>query len=148
MKTKITLFWIFILSFSLYSYSQKPVWKDMAGSAFIENSSYSVLQRICDEAGARMMGTVQNTFSPNNYFTIELVWFNGEETGLWGSKKYVEQHKHEPIRAMINLDVVRGLPSGFNTCGFNEFRPLLEDIVERLNGFNLSDGCNGDSWYQ
>ncbi|HUV01387.1 MAG TPA: M28 family peptidase [Bacteroidales bacterium] len=365
MKTKNTLFWIFILVSSIHSYSQDPIWRDMAGSAFLENRSYSILQRICDEAGARMMGTVQNekaveilkaelenigapvklegfkaiawfpgenslivkepyeknlkafpatqcvafpkieapliyanygfnedyngldvndkivlvsgeiptdgrklrnmeaieiaknhgakgliihhnapgtmafstsgnyngiplqipaftttweegkwlarlleknipvrveaetksylkeivsnnvivtfpgevkdkiilgghfdsaekgqgavdngagsavafevarlinTFSPKNYLTIEIVWFNGEETGLWGSKKYLEKHRDEPIRAMINTDGMDGFPTGFNTCGFNEFRPLLEDLVERLNGFNLTDG--------
>ena len=80
-----------------------------------------------------------NTFCKDNYFTIEIVWTNGEETGLWGSKKYMEQHRNEPIRAMINMDMIAS-PSGFNTSGFSEFKPILERITKDLSGFNLSDG--------
>lgn len=65
------------------------------------------------------------TFSPNNYYSIDFVWFNGEEFGLWGSKKYVEMHKQDSIIAMINMDMT-GTPTGFNVMGFDEFIPFLK----------------------
>lgn len=79
------------------------------------------------------------TFSPNNYYSIDFVWFNGEEFGLWGSKKYVEMHKQDSIIAMINMDMT-GTPTGFNVMGFDEFIPFFENIKTQLNGFNLSSG--------
>ena len=80
-----------------------------------------------------------NTYAQNNYYTIEIVWFNGEETGLWGSKKYMEEHRDEPIRAVINMDMIAS-PAGFNTSGFNEYRTLMEELVDKLNGFDLNAG--------
>ncbi len=91
-------------------------------------------------------------FSPNNYYSIDFVWFNGEEFGLWGSKKYVEMHKQDSIIAMINMDMT-GTPTGFNVMGFNEFIPFFENVKNQLNGFNLysgvvsSPGTNSDHMY-
>ncbi len=78
-------------------------------------------------------------FSPNNYYSIDFVWFNGEEFGLWGSKKYVEMHKQDSIIAMINMDMT-GTPTGFNVMGFDEFIPFFQNLKTQLNGFNLSSG--------
>jgi len=78
-----------------------------------------------------------HSFFPKNQYTIECVWFNGEELGLWGSKRYVEMHTGEPIRAMINMDMT-GSPRGFNVMGFDEFIPALETLITNLNGFDLS----------
>ena len=36
---------------------------------------------------------------------VTLVWFDMEELGLIGSQKYIEAHKGDAIRAMVNLDV-------------------------------------------
>ncbi len=79
------------------------------------------------------------TFSPDNYYSIDFVWFNGEEFGLWGSKKYVEMHKQDSIIAMINMDMI-GTPTGFNVMGFDEFIPFFEKLKTQLNGFNLTSG--------
>jgi Zn-dependent M28 family amino/carboxypeptidase len=79
------------------------------------------------------------TFSSENYFSIDFVWFNGEELGLWGSKKYAEMHSLEPIAAMINMDMT-GSPRGFNCMGFDEFKPFFENLKNSLNGFDLSSG--------
>ena len=79
------------------------------------------------------------TYSPDNYYSIDLVWFNGEELGLWGSKRYTEMHKQDSIIAMINMDMT-GSPTGFNAMGFNEFIPFFKDLVLNLNGFNLTSG--------
>ncbi|MCX6137945.1 MAG: M28 family peptidase [Ignavibacteriales bacterium] len=77
--------------------------------------------------------------APKNYYTIELVWFNGEELGLWGSKDYVVAHDKDDILAMINMDMT-GTPTGFNAMGFDEFIPFLKGIATQLSGFDLKDG--------
>ncbi|HEX2867142.1 MAG TPA: M28 family peptidase [Ignavibacteriales bacterium] len=84
---------------------------------------------------ARLM----KTFSPDNYYSIDFVWFNGEELGLWGSKRYAAMHSGEPIAAMINMDMT-GSPKGFNCMGFDEFKPFFERLKNELNGFDLSSG--------
>lgn len=78
-------------------------------------------------------------YSAENYYTIDFVWFNGEELGLWGSSKYAEMHKNEPIYAMLNMDMI-GSPTGFNVMGFEELRPLFEKIIKGLDGFDLNKG--------
>ena len=40
------------------------------------------------------------------YHTVELIWFNGEEQGLWGSRHQGAQLGQTPIVAMLNLDMV------------------------------------------
>jgi len=82
-------------------------------------------------------------FSPKNYYTIEFVWFTGEELGLIGSKKYVEMHAAEKIIAYLNFDMT-GYPVGFNVMGFEYYRPFFENLVKNLNGFNLKDGVKSN----
>lgn len=84
---------------------------------------------------ARLM----KTFSAENYYSIDFVWFNGEELGLWGSKNYTTMHSTEPIAAMINMDMT-GSPRGFNCMGFDEFKGFFENLKNSLNGFDLSSG--------
>lgn len=84
---------------------------------------------------ARLM----KTFSADNYYSIDFVWFNGEELGLWGAKKYTEMHSAERVAAMINMDMT-GTPRGFNCMGFDDFRPFFESLKDSLNGFDLSSG--------
>ncbi len=84
-------------------------------------------------------------FHPQNHFTLEFVWFNGEELGLWGSKKYMEQHAHEPIVAMINMDMT-GRPTGFNAMGFNALLPFLEKLSQNLTAFHLDRGVLNRPW--
>lgn len=79
------------------------------------------------------------TYSPENYYTIELVWLNGEELGLWGAQKYAEAHKDDKIVAMLNMDMI-GSPTGFNVMGFEELKPFFENLIKELNGFDLSKG--------
>lgn len=80
----------------------------------------------------------------NFNYTIEIVWFNGEELGLWGSKKYVEKHKDEVV-LMINLDMP-GDPTGFNTMGFAFLDSFALSIVKNLDGLNLKDGIISRPW--
>lgn len=81
-----------------------------------------------------------NAYYRQNHYTVEFVWFNGEELGLWGSKNYVAMHASDDIAAMINLDMT-GTPTGFNAMGTDEFVPILKDLVARLNGFELTAGA-------
>jgi Iap family predicted aminopeptidase len=90
---------------------------------------------------ARLLGS----YSRQNYYSVDLVWFNGEELGLFGSKKYMEQHASEEIAVMINMDMT-GYPTGFNAMGFTEFIPLLTELTMELNGFNLQAGVANKPW--
>jgi Iap family predicted aminopeptidase len=90
---------------------------------------------------ARLIGA----FHPCNRYTLELVWFNAEELGLFGSKAYMNAHHAEPIAAMINMDMP-GSPTGFNAMGFDEFVPFLEQLVKDLNGFDLKTGVISSPW--
>lgn len=78
-----------------------------------------------------------HTYSPQNYYTVELVWFNGEELGLWGSKKYMERHKNDEIILMMNMDMT-GQVYGFDIMGFIEGKDYFEKLAKTLEGMNLS----------
>jgi Zn-dependent M28 family amino/carboxypeptidase len=56
--------------------------------------------------------------------TIELIWFNGEEQGLWGSRHEAAQLGNTPVVLMINLDMV-GVPIGVNALGDTSLVPAL-----------------------
>jgi len=57
--------------------------------------------------------------------TLELVWFNGEEQGLWGSRRAAGRLGDAPIVAMVNLDMV-GVPIAVNALGDASLLPALE----------------------
>ncbi len=60
--------------------------------------------------------------------SVELIWFNGEEQGLWGSRHAVAQIRDEPNAApilMLNLDMV-GVPIGVNALGDDDLVPALQ----------------------
>ena len=57
--------------------------------------------------------------------TVELVWFNGEEQGLWGSRHAAATLGDTPVVAMINLDMV-GVPIAVNALGDESLVPALE----------------------
>ncbi|MGD9489164.1 MAG: M28 family peptidase [Calditrichaceae bacterium] len=84
-------------------------------------------------------------YSPDNYYTIEFVWFNGEELGLWGAKNYAGIHHDDPVVAMINMDMT-GTPTGFNAMGFDYLLPFLQSLKDKLNGFELKNGVISRPW--
>jgi Iap family predicted aminopeptidase len=84
-------------------------------------------------------------FSATNAYTIECVWFNGEELGLIGAKRYVERHRGEKIAAMINMDMT-GSPTGFTAMGYDPVVPFLQSLADSLNGFNLSSKIHNSPW--
>ncbi|MCZ7554980.1 MAG: M28 family peptidase [Bacteroidia bacterium] len=88
---------------------------------------------------------ILRALSPENERTVEFVWFNGEEMGLWGSRRYVEQHKDEPIAVMINMDMT-GSPRGFNAMGNEHLLPLLRGLLPQLRGFDMSRGVASVPW--
>lgn len=59
--------------------------------------------------------------------SVELVWFNGEEQGLFGSRHAAQQirPKRQAPVVMINLDMV-GVPIGVNALGDRDLLPALE----------------------
>lgn len=75
--------------------------------------------------------------SPRNAYTVVIVFFNAEEWGLWGSRRYVEAHSGDPIRVMVNLDMV-GEITGVNAMGFDELVPVLETFSDSLGALKFS----------
>ena len=84
-------------------------------------------------------------FSPDNAYTIEFVFFDAEEWGLWGARRFMEQHDPETIRAMLNLDMV-GDPEGVNTMGFDELVPMLEAFDESLGAYGFTRRLENKPW--
>lgn len=85
-----------------------------------------------------------NKYVKDNYYTIELVWCNGEELGLWGSKAYAAKH-HEDVVAAINLDMT-GKPVGFNTMGFDQYKEFFENLQKDIEGIDLYQGVVSQPW--
>ena len=59
------------------------------------------------------------------HHTVELVWFNGEEQGLFGSRHAASHLGDVPLVAMINLDMV-GVPVAVNALGDDSLVPALQ----------------------
>jgi Zn-dependent M28 family amino/carboxypeptidase len=85
-------------------------------------------------------------FSPKNLRTVELIWFNGEEQGLWGSRHHAPTTRGRSISAMINLDMV-GLPHSVNSLGFADLIPVLEGFDASLGAHRLEKGVENTNWF-
>ncbi len=83
--------------------------------------------------------------APANERTIECVWFNAEEIGLWGARRYWEAHKGEPIVAMLNMDMP-GSVRGINAMGYDDVLPFLRAVAAELPGFDLKWGVSNHAW--
>jgi hypothetical protein len=79
--------------------------------------------------------------------TVELVWYNGEEQGLWGSRHAIESgvDAKSPPAVMINLDMV-GVPIGVNAMGHDDLVPLLDWWNESRGDDYLEQGVHNKSW--
>ena len=78
--------------------------------------------------------------------TLELMWFNGEEQGLWGSRHAASQLGDAPIVAMINLDMV-GVPAAVNALGDDSLVPALERWqAGRATAQRLAKGVENINW--
>jgi Iap family predicted aminopeptidase len=78
--------------------------------------------------------------------TVELVWFNGEEQGLWGSRYDAGHLGNAPVVAMVNLDMV-GTPIAVNALG----DPTMVAPLERWNASRgarrLPLGVKNINWF-
>lgn len=77
--------------------------------------------------------------------SVELVWFNGEELGLWGSRTAAARLGDAPVIAMINLDMV-GVPVGVNATD----DVSLVSWLERWNTARrerLPNGAKNVNWF-
>lgn len=84
--------------------------------------------------------------APQNLRTVELVWFNGEEQGLWGSRMHVPTLKDRPVAAMVNLDMV-GFPKSVNALGSAELIPVLQQFDASLGERKLEKGVDNVNWF-
>lgn len=82
---------------------------------------------------------------PNNHFTLEFVWFNAEEFGLFGSYAYMDAHKNDDIVAMFNMDMV-GDPIGINAMGFDSLVPILDRFSNGLKALSFSRKMDNKPW--
>ncbi len=78
--------------------------------------------------------------------TVELVWFNGEEQGLWGSRHAAGQLGTVPTVAMINLDMV-GVPIAVNALGDESLVPALERWNAGRGDRKLPLGVDNINWF-
>lgn len=83
--------------------------------------------------------------STTNEHTVEIVWFNAEEWGLWGSIDYANRHDLARVRAMLNLDMV-GNPIAVNAMGFDELVPFLESWSESLGAWDFGKPVANKTW--
>jgi len=75
-----------------------------------------------------------------------LIWFNGEEQGLWGSRHHAPTVRNRPISAMINLDMVGAIES-VNALGFVDLVPVLEGFDASLGERRLKKGVENTNWF-
>jgi len=80
------------------------------------------------------------------HHSLEFIWFNGEEQGLWGSRHAAAQLGDAPVVAMVNLDMI-GLPIGVNALGDDSLVPVLSRWVEaRGQEARLPKGVENINW--
>ncbi len=91
------------------------------------------------------VGRLLQKHASTNAYTVVLVFFNAEEWGLWGARRYVEAHRDAPIRVMINLDMV-GEIQGINAMGFDELVPVLESFSNQLGAMALPRKLANKPW--
>jgi Iap family predicted aminopeptidase len=77
--------------------------------------------------------------------TVELVWYNGEEQGLWGSRHAAATLGDAPVVAMINLDMV-GVPIAVNALGDESLVPALERWNSARTA-KLPQGVQNINWF-
>ncbi len=84
-------------------------------------------------------------YSNQNLHTVDLVWFDAEELGLWGSRHYAATSPLDEIRAMVNLDMV-GNPIAVNAMGFDKLVPFLEEFSNELGSWSFERKVESKAW--
>jgi Zn-dependent M28 family amino/carboxypeptidase len=78
--------------------------------------------------------------------TVEIVWFDAEEIGLWGSRHAAAKLGDIPVVAMINLDMV-GVPIAVNALGDASLMPALERWNNARGALALERGVENVNWF-
>lgn len=78
------------------------------------------------------------------HHTVELVWFNGEEQGLLGSRHAAARLGDTPVVLMLNLDMV-GVPIGVNALGDDSLLPALRRWHD-ARAVKLPKGVENMNW--
>lgn len=78
--------------------------------------------------------------------TVELIWFNGEEQGLRGSRHAAAALGETPVVAMINLDMV-GVPIAVNALGDESLVPALTRWNTGRGERKLPRGVENINWF-
>ncbi len=79
------------------------------------------------------------------HHSIELIWFNGEEQGLHGSRHAASRLGDTPVVAMLNLDMV-GVPVAVNALGDDSLVPVLERWHAAGGTKRLPKGVENINW--
>lgn len=83
--------------------------------------------------------------SLRNRHTLELVWFDAEEFGLWGSYHYAEEMDRDAVRVMLNLDMV-GRPIALNAMGFQPLVEPLQAFSDSLGSWSFTPKVANKTW--
>lgn len=85
-------------------------------------------------------------YSPNNYYTIECCWTDGEELGIFGGENLALRVGDSAVVA-FNMDMP-GSPNGLSTMGRNEteIRDFAKSFLNSLPGYNFTNGVNNSPW--
>lgn len=84
------------------------------------------------------------SYFPDNYYTIECVWTDAEELGLYGAKKLAESIA-DSVAAVINIDMT-GTPTGINIMGFDNLADFSNNFIGELRGYRWTDGVKSNPW--
>ena len=97
---------------------------------------------------AQLFGVAKalQTHAKENLRTVDLVWFNGEEQGLWGSRMHVPTILDRPVAAVVNLDMV-GFPKSLNALGFEDLVPVLTNFDATLGERKHEEGIVNTNWF-
>ena len=74
---------------------------------------------------AQLLALARALAGAESHHAIELIWFNGEEQGLQGSRHAAARLGATPVAAMLNLDMI-GVPVAVNALGDDTLVPFLE----------------------
>lgn len=78
---------------------------------------------------------------------IWFMWFDGEEDGLWGSRKFVQEHQEvvRGLRAMLNLDMVGvKVSASLGISGDAELIKLAQGIEPSVTSMGSGGGGGSD----
>ncbi len=115
-------------------------WHLAEGAIDNGNGASSILETARALATAVAMG-----WQPKR--TVRIVWFMGEEHGLFGSKAYVKAHADEldDIVAVVNIDMP-GAPRKFHTFGHPEVIEFLQSVRADLAAFEIDENIGNATW--